>query len=91
MKPYPIEDNGTYHLTRHGWIRKDTEPFPEDRIETWSYQAECPADDAKEQVCLRRTWKEPRLTDQERDVLRDLFGIPVALQTGRNITLECEV
>lgn len=57
IKQYPIQDNGLYHLTPAGWVRQDNAPFPTDRLETWSYQAECPSDDAKEQICLRRIWK----------------------------------
>lgn len=91
MHAYPTEDAGIYHLTRAGWLRKDHAPFPCDRIESWIYQAECPAEDAKEQVCLRRTWKDAHLSDLERDGLRNRFGMPVAIQTGRNIILECEV
>ena len=91
MSPYPTQDSGHYHLTRTGWVRKDGAPFPADRIETWSYSAECPADDAKEQVCLKRIWKARELAEPERDCLRNKFGMPIGLQTGRNITFECEV
>jgi hypothetical protein len=88
---YPTEDDGLYHLTRSGWVRKDRSPFPQDRVETWSYRAECPAEDAKEQVCLVRIWRDEHLSAQECETLHARFGMPVSLQTGRNITLECEV
>ena len=91
MSPYPTEESGLFHLTRGGWVREDNAPFPKDRIETWTYQAECPAEDANEQVCLRRVWKETHIAEEQRDALRSQFGLPVPLQTGRNITLECEV
>jgi len=91
MDSYPTQDSGLYHLTRNGWLRQDRAPFPEGRLETWSYQAECPAEDAKEQICLRRIWKDAQLTLQESEALRGRFGMPVALQTSRNITLECDV
>ena len=91
MAPHPTEDIGFYHLTHVGWVRQDDAPFPADRVESWSYQAECPADDANEQVCLRRIWKELHLSDLERDVLRNQFGLPVSPEIGRNVTLECEV
>lgn len=90
MTQYPSEDTGLYHLTRSGWIRKDRQPFPHDRIETWSYQAEYPAEDAKEQICLVRVWKDDGVAELG-ELLRHRFGMPVLPQTDRNITLECEV
>lgn len=91
MTNYPINDEGFYHLTRNGWIRKDQSPFPRDRVETWSYAMECPADDAKERVCLKRTWKHRDLGFQESEALRAKFGTPVQLTPGRNIILESEI
>jgi len=88
---YPINDRGFYHLTRQGWVRKDHAPFPHDRIETWSYDMECLADDAKERVCLRRTWKARDWDQQECQNLRTRFGTPVPLTTERNITLEADL
>lgn len=89
MTQYPIMDEGYYHLTRHGWVRKDHAPFPNDRIETWAYEMECPAEDAKERVCLRRTWKARH--SEACQSLRGFFGTPVPLTAGRNITLEADV
>ena len=91
MKQYPIQEKGLYHLTPKGWIRRDNAPYPPDRLETWSYAAECPSDDAKEQVCLRRIWKARLDSGSDHEALRSRFGIPVALQTNRNVLLECEV
>ena len=91
MINYPITDEGFYHLTKSGWVRKDHSPFPQDRLETWSYAMECPADDAKERVCLRRTWKHRDFALQECDALRAKFGTPMPLTAGRNIILESEI
>lgn len=88
---YPISDRGFYHLTRHGWVRKDYAPFPDDRIETWSYDMECLADDAKERVCLRRTWKARGWDQQECQNLRTRFGPPIPVTAERNITLEADL
>lgn len=90
MTSYPITDNGFYHLTRQGWMRRDCAPFPADRLETWSYQSECPADDAKEQVSLTRIWQEPHQS-AECEAVRGHFGLPVAPSTARNIMLGCDV
>lgn len=90
MAKYPVTDEGFYHLTRHGWERRDHAPFPEDRIETWAYQMECLAEDAKERVCLRRTWKSGDWRPQESQELRARFGTPVPVSADRNITLEAE-
>jgi len=91
MTHYPIRDEGFYHLTKHGWIRKDHAPFPTDRIETWAYEMECPAEDAKERICLRRTWKARRWDQQECQNLHSFFGTPVPLIASRNIILEADV
>jgi hypothetical protein len=91
MIKYPITDEGFYHLTKSGWIRKDRSPFPQDRLETWSYAMECLADDAKERVRLRRTWKCHDLGSQECEAVRAKFGTPVPLTVGRNIFLESDV
>ena len=91
MTNYPIADEGFYHLTKSGWVRKDQSPFPKDRVETWFYAMECLADDAKERVCLRRTWKCDDLGLQECEALHARFGTPVPLTVARNITLESEI
>jgi hypothetical protein len=46
----PERDSGDFHLTAKGWIRKNTEPFPADRLETWRYEMVQPSGDAKAQV-----------------------------------------
>jgi len=91
LTDYPTEDRGFYHLTQGGWIRRDATPFPSDRVETWSYQAIYLSKDAKEHICLTRVWKDNHLASGDRKALRGRFGIPIELQTGRNITLQCDV
>lgn len=88
---YPIVERGFFHLTPEGWIRQDRQPFPTNRIETWAYEMNCPADDAKEQVCLTRTWASPSMSEQGRAAFHDLHGEPIRPQPMRNIKLQCEV
>lgn len=91
MTQFPTEERGFFHLTQNGWIRKDENPFPEDRVETWSYQVIFLSDDAKEHIWLTRVWKSSHLDSGDRKALRGHFGMPVDLQTGRHITLQCDV
>jgi hypothetical protein len=91
LTQYPTEERGLYHLTPSGWIRQDKPPFPTDRAETWSYQIIYISDDAKERIWLTRIWKDCHLDSGDRKALRGRFGMPVDLQTGRNITLQCDV
>jgi hypothetical protein len=91
MSEYPRVDCGFFHLTPQGWVRQDHQPFPTDRVETWSYEMECPAEDVREQVCLRRIWTNSRMTSQNRDAIRARFGDALLPTTERNVTLECQV
>lgn len=91
MNGYPRIDTGFFHLTPHGWLRQDHLPFPADRVETWSYHMECPADDAREQVSLCRVWAHPKVELQRRDAIRAQFGDAQLPTTDRNVTLECQV
>ena len=59
---FPRSDGGYFHLTPKGWVRKDVAPFPQDRCETWAYEMEWPAEDAKEQVTLTKVWVAPTAT-----------------------------
>lgn len=88
---YPIVERGFFHLTPEGWIRQDRQPFPEGRMETWAYELECLADDAKEQVCLTRTWTCPAISEQGRAAFKVLHGQPIQPQPMRNVTFQCEV
>ena len=47
---FPKTDEGFYHLTPDGWERRDAEPFPAGRLETWRFHAEVPSDAAKQQA-----------------------------------------
>lgn len=89
MEKYPKTDTGLFHLTPKGWLRQDHQPFPADRVETWSYNMECPADDVREQVCLRRIWTSTKATLQHRDALHAQFGDAQLPTPDRNVTLEC--
>lgn len=88
---YPRIERGFFHLTPEGWIRQDHQPFPKDRMETWAYESECPADDAKEQAYLTRTWACPAVSEQGRAAFKMLHGQPVQPQPMRNVTFQCEV
>ena len=65
--------------------------FPPDRIETWRYEMELPADDAKEQVlpdsCLAPFRHEPRATPSTACASISSPALRVGLE--RNVTLEC--
>jgi hypothetical protein len=89
MSDVSTSDSGFFHLTPYGWARQDGEPFPADRIETWCYEMEVPADDAKERVCLTRVWRHPGLSPEQCDDWRQHFGPPLRASLERNITLEC--
>jgi hypothetical protein len=91
MSDYPKRDSGFFHLTPQGWFRGDQRPFPADRVETWSYEMECPAEDAKEQVCLTRIWENTRMTPQGHEIIRARFGEPLHPTLERNVVLECQV
>jgi hypothetical protein len=88
MDNFPKTEHGFFHLTPEGWIRKDYQPFPGDRLETWAYEMECLAEDAKERACMTRTWIQPELAPQTRESLRIRFGEPMAPTLERNVTLE---
>lgn len=91
MSDFPRSDLGFFHLTPVGWMRRDRQPFPEDRIETWGYAMEQPAEDTKELVHLTRVWVKPGTTPQSCKALHDSFGEPVTPSLERNLTLTCEV
>jgi hypothetical protein len=82
-------DNGLFHLTRSGWSRRDVEPFPPGRLETWQYESEKPSDAAKQQIHLVRLWSSAGTSAQERAQLRAKFGYPVTIAQDRHITIDC--
>lgn len=90
MDEFPKIERGTLHLTPTGWVRQDQEPFPGDRLESWTFEREQPAEDAKERVCLSRVWVDPR-AGTERAALSVRFGAPFQATPERNVLLECDV
>lgn len=91
MADYPKIERGLFHLLPQGWCRKDQAPYPEDRLETWTYELEIPTEDAKERICLIRTWKKPDMSSETLNELHARFGEPVLPTVCRNVTFECEV
>jgi len=91
MTDYPRIERGFYHLLADGWHRKDRQPFPADRLETWAYEMEQLAEDAKERICLTRTWKSHDVSAEGLNALHTRFGEALAPTTCRNVTLECEI
>ena len=88
---FPKTESGYFHLTPNGWVRKDMEPFPADRCETWRYEMEWPAEDAKEQVTLTKLWVSRKSPGSTNEALHARFGNPVSPNLKRNIMLECRV
>lgn len=88
---FPRSDGGYFHLTPKGWIRKDVEPFPQDRSETWHYEMEWPAEDAKEQVTLTKIWVSPAASAAGNEKLHAQFGHPLMPSRTRSVKLECRV
>ena len=82
-------NTGYYHLTPEGWRRKDFEPFPANRVETWQYVSETPSDAAKEQVHLVRLWSSANASVTQRALLRAKFGVPIEIGRDRHITIDC--
>lgn len=88
---FPKSERGYFHLTGSGWVRLDRSPFPADRVETWKYEMEREAEDAKEQVCLTKVWSDPKADGDRVANLHKQFGAPVKPARDRNVTLECQV
>lgn len=86
---FPKSEEGFYHLTPAGWQRKDHLPFPADRLETWRFQSETLAEDAKEMVHLTRLWTSHASTPEQRDQLRARFGNPVRATPELHLTIDC--
>lgn len=88
MSEFPKTDSGYFHLTEHGWMRQNLPPFPADRAETWQYEMECLAEDAKERVLLTKIWSRPGLAGEKLAALHRRYGEPLAPTPERNVTLE---
>lgn len=87
-KRYPIADEGYFHLTKDGWVRRDFEPFPADRIETWHYETKTPSPAHKELVHLTRVWVAQQ-PETEIVSLRHRYGDAVEAAPNRHIVLDC--
>ena len=85
---YPKLDEGFFHLTATGWQRKDTSLFPADRVETWRFHSETPADAAKQQVHLERLWTSHHLAPKQRDQIRARFGYPFRASHDVHLTID---
>jgi len=86
-----ISDSGYLHLSPAGWVRKDEQPFPANRLETWRYEMERPAADAKERVHLTRIWADPGVPGSRIAGLHAQFGDAVAARKDRHVVLDCRV
>ncbi len=84
-------DFGYFHLTSNGWIRKDVLPFPSDRLETWRYEEERPAEDAKDRIRLTRIWSAAGVLETQLVALHAHFGEAVVPDQDRHIVLDCVV
>jgi len=84
-------ENGYFHLTPNGWTRKDSGAPPADRLETWKYELERPAPDAKDEVTLTRIWISKEVTSAQSVTLHTRHGEAVEATRERNVTLDCHV
>ncbi len=92
VSDYPKQERGYYHLTDDGWMRQDQPPFPSGRVQTWLYEMECPAEDAKERICLTRIWNRPDFPAAALVLLQRRYGAePISPSVDRNVTMECSV
>ena len=87
----PPGESGYFHLTPAGWMRKDSEPPPADRLETWKYELERPSRYAKDEVTLTRIWKSGDLTEGQLAALHARHGEAVEATQERNVVLDCHV
>ena len=49
------------------------------------------AEDAKERICLTRTWTKPGVSAEGLNELHARFGEALGPAVGRNVTLECDI
>ena len=92
--PAPASDSrkcdfGYFHLTSKGWTRCDEPPFPGDRIETWQYEEERPADGVKDRIRLTRIWCAAGIPEAQLTALHARFGEAVVPDPDRHIILDC--
>ena len=89
--PVSHRESGYFHLTQTGWTRKDSEPPPSARLETWRYELDRPAPDAKDEVTLTRIWISKDVTDAQSIALHTQHGEAVESTHERNVILHCDV
>ena len=90
MNPYESE-NKAASITQTGWTRKDSEPPPSGCLETWRYELDRPAPDAKDEVTLTRIWISKDVTDAQSIALHTQHGEAVESTHERNVILHCDV
>jgi hypothetical protein len=75
-------DDGFFHLTLEGWVRKDDEPFSEGRVETWRYSMLQSSGWSEVRRRLHCRWVDPNRSRVDRDAIRKRFGWPYGLGEG---------
>jgi hypothetical protein len=80
-------DEGYFHLTSNGWVRKDEEPFPPDRIETWEYSSSQASGWSREYQSVHCVWANADVSRSDRDALRKKFGNAAHLTASRDNTI----
>lgn len=78
-------DHGYFHLTPDGWLRKDDEPFPAERVETWEYDMTQASGWSKENISLTCVWVSDATARSERNDLRKRFGFPFSRDRRRMV------
>jgi hypothetical protein len=80
-------DEDLFHLTPTGWARKSDEPFPSDRVETWSYDMYQASGFSKEIVTFKRVWINEEVDQAQRDEMRKKFGFPYKSTRSREVSI----
>lgn len=76
-------DSGYWHMTREGWLRQDTEPFPSGRIETWKYSMKQSYPTQPEHHDFWLEWTDDAVSAAERDQIREQLGMPYKTKRGQ--------
>ncbi|MGD0288487.1 MAG: hypothetical protein ABSC63_02370 [Candidatus Binataceae bacterium] len=71
-----------YHLTPDGWLTKNEEPFPRDRVETWERRMRQSSGWSREDVWWQCVWVEPNTDRAIRDKLREKYPVPANRHIG---------
>jgi hypothetical protein len=80
-------DYGYFHLLSTGWVRKDDEPFPEGRVETWQYSSSQASGWSREHRSIHCIWASPDVSRADRDALRRKFGNAAHMTHSRDNTI----